>query len=52
MGDFHTLVIASGCNCINPIFDRCDGKHECEGGSNLYSWGFNIYGQCNGMPSQ
>jgi hypothetical protein len=51
MGDFHTLVIANGCNCVDPINSQCEGK-TCNGGSNLYAFGFNIHGQCDGVPSE
>jgi alpha-tubulin suppressor-like RCC1 family protein len=43
MGDFHTLVIANGCNCVDPINSKCQGP-TCNGGSNLYAFGFNIHG--------
>ena len=43
MGDFHTLVLASGCSCVGP-FDECNGKYDCEGGCDLYAFGFNIHG--------
>lgn len=52
VGDFHTLVLASGCNCTDPIDSSCQGQFTCEGGCNLYAWGFNIHGQCDGMPSE
>jgi len=52
MGDFHTLVLASGCNCTDPINDACQGKLDCNGGADLYAWGFNIHGQCDGFPSE
>lgn len=51
-GDFHILVLASGCNCIDPIHDDCRGQFLCNGGCDLYSWGFNVYGQCDGIPSE
>lgn len=51
MGDFHTLVLANGCNCVDPIRDHCEGPEVCNGGSNLYAWGFNFHGQCDGVPS-
>jgi alpha-tubulin suppressor-like RCC1 family protein len=51
VGDFHTLMLASGCNCFDPVKDRCLGQHECNGGANLYSWGFNMHGQVNGVPT-
>ena len=52
VGDFHTLAVASGCNCTDPIKDRCClGQYECNSGADLYSWGFNMHGQCNGLPS-
>jgi hypothetical protein len=43
-GDFHNLAIASGCNCIDPINDRCEGRYTCNGGCDLYAWGFNVHG--------
>jgi hypothetical protein len=52
VGDFHTLVIAAGCNCTDSVNDACKGRESCNGGSDLYCWGFNIHGQCNGMPSK
>ena len=52
MGDFHTLVVASGCNCVDPINDACKGRYACNNGTDLYSWGFNIHGQCDGFPSE
>ena len=52
VGDFHTLVVAAGCNCVDSVNDSCYGRDTCEGGSDLYAWGFNIHGQCNGMPSE
>jgi alpha-tubulin suppressor-like RCC1 family protein len=52
VGDFHTLVVASGCNCVDPVNDVCQGREACNGGSNLYAWGFNIHGQCSGMPTE
>lgn len=52
MGDFHTLVVASGCNCVDPVNDKCLGREKCNGGSDLYAWGYNIHGQCNGIPSE
>ena len=42
-GDFHTLVLASGCNHVQP-FDQCEGQFECEGGTDLFAFGFNIHG--------
>lgn len=52
VGDFHTLVVASGCNCVDPLNDACLGKDKCSGGADLYAWGFNIHGQCDGAPSE
>jgi hypothetical protein len=52
MGDFHTLAVISGCNCVDPINDKCEGQFKCKEGSNLFSWGFNIHGQCDGIPSE
>ena len=50
LGDFHTLVIASGCTCFDPVRDyRCLGQLECNGGSDLYAWGLNMHGQVNGI---
>jgi len=51
-GDFHSLVVASGCNCVDPINSTCKGRYDCNGGSNLYAWGFNIHGQCTGTPTE
>ena len=53
MADFHTLALASGCNCIDPIKDSmtCKGIDKCNGGSSLYAWGLNMHGQVNGMPT-
>ena len=45
------MILASGCNCVDPIKDKCDGKHECNGGCNLYAFGYNKFGQSNGIPS-
>lgn len=52
VGDFHTLVVASGCNCTDPIHGTCQGRNVCNGGSELLSWGFNVHGQCNGIPTE
>lgn len=52
VGDFHTLVLAAGCNCVDSVNDHCEGRNDCNGGSDLYCWGFNIHGQCNGMSSE
>ena len=50
VADFHTLALASSCNCVDPFAD-CKGMHECNGGSILLGWGFNVHGQVNGIPS-
>ncbi len=53
VGDFHMLAIASGCNCVDPFRDtRCKGQYECNAGSDLFAWGFNVHGQVNGVPSE
>ena len=44
VGDFHTLMVASGCNCVDPVKDRCLGQTECNNGADVYSWGFNMHG--------
>lgn len=44
VGDFHTLVVAAGCNCTDSVKDACEGRESCNGGSDLYCWGFNIHG--------
>lgn len=50
LGDFHTLALASGCNCYDPVRDyRCLGQLDCNGGSDLYAWGLNMHGQVNGI---
>jgi hypothetical protein len=51
VGDFHTLAIASGCNCVDPVRSKCLGRDLCNGGSDLYAWGFNMHGQVDGNPS-
>eukprot|EP00347_Sterkiella_histriomuscorum_P023980 403332724 len=52
VADFHTLALASSCNCVDQFKDRCKGEFECNGGSVLFGWGFNMHGQVNGMPSE
>ena len=53
VGDFHSLAIVSGCQCVDPIRNSgCLGQNQCGGGSDLYSWGFNMHGQVNGVPSE
>lgn len=46
MGDFHTLVLASGCNCTDPVSSdgQCQGMFDCNGGADLYCYGFNVHG--------
>jgi hypothetical protein len=51
VGDFHTLALVSGCNCVDPVRHRCLGRDLCNGGADLFGWGFNIHGQANGSPS-
>ena len=55
IGDYHSVLIASGCNCvetINGTARECKGRNECNGGSDVYSWGQNNHGQVNGIPSE
>lgn len=41
VGDFHTLVVTSGCTCMTTKIDamgKCEGL-KCNGGPDLYGWG-------------
>lgn len=54
-GDYHTIVVASGCNCVDTLVGSsgaCKGQKECNGGSDVYSWGSNTLGQVDGRASQ
>ena len=54
IGDYHSVLIASGCNCVDTINGtarECKGRNDCNGGSDVYSWGQNNHGQVNGIPS-
>ena len=55
VGDYHTILIASGCNCvetINGTSKECKGRNECNGGCDVYGWGQNNHGSVNGIPSE
>ena len=42
IGDYHSVLIASGCNhveTINGSTSECKGRNDCNGGSDVYSWG-------------
>jgi len=55
MGDYHTIVVASGCNCVDSLVGSsgtCKGQKECNGGSDVYSWGSNTLGQVDGRASR
>ena len=51
VGDYHTLVVASGCSHVDILggdADKCEGIKECCGGTDVYGWGLNKHGQVNG----
>ena len=51
VGDQHTLVVASGCNCVDILSGKdkdCKGFHSCNGGPDVFSWGNNKHGQVDG----
>ena len=51
VGDQHTLVVASGCNCVDVLKgdDRnCKGFRMCNGGPDVFAWGNNNHGQVDG----
>ena len=55
VGDYHTIAIVSGCNCVDSIngtAQNCKGRNKCNGGSDVYGWGANTHGQVDGFPSQ
>ncbi len=54
-GDYHSVLIASGCNCVDSIEGSakgCKGQTECNGGADVYSWGLNSHSQVMGYPSE
>ena len=54
VGDYHTIVIASGHNSIDTINGASNsgkGLNKWNGGSDVYGWGANTYGQVDGFPS-
>ena len=51
-GDFHTMLVVSGCTCMRDDTLPCQGLYECCGGSDVMGFGYNIHGQVNGIPSE
>ena len=46
VGDYHSVLIASGCNCVDSIEGTargCLGRDRCNGGADIYSWGLNSH---------
>ena len=46
VGDYHSVLIASGCNCVDSIEGTargCKGITQCNGGADVYSWGLNSH---------
>jgi len=46
VGDYHSVLIASGCNCVDSIDGSakgCKGQSHCNGGADVYSWGLNTH---------
>lgn len=55
VGDYHSLLIASGCNCVDSIEGSakgCQGIQKCNGGADIYSWGHNTHSQVLGYPTE
>mmetsp|Transcript_35031 Transcript_35031/g.46107 ORF Transcript_35031/g.46107 Transcript_35031/m.46107 type:complete len:85 (+) Transcript_35031:63-317(+) len=55
VGDYHSVLIASGCNCIDSIegcAKGCKGRNACNGGADIFSWGLNTHSQVLGFPSE
>ena len=55
VGDYHSVLIASGCNCVDSIEGTsrgCLGQTQCNGGADVYAWGLNSHAQVSGFPTE
>ena len=46
VGDYHSLVVASGCTCMSSKIDsigNCEGLNVCNKGPDVLAWGQNNY---------
>ena len=46
VGDYHAVLIAAGCNCVDSINGTargCKGIDKCNGGADVYAWGLNSH---------
>lgn len=51
-GDFHTLLLVSGCPHVARHEDCPNGIDNCNGGTDVLAWGDNSCGQVISIPTQ